>query len=116
MASDAISCGRSLEERADVMDFEGALAIFFIFGGGAVFLFAISPIGRAIADRIRGKGQISGGERIMHLQESHEALLDEVDSLRQEVTDLQERVDFTERLLAKDREQARLPQSGNVQD
>jgi hypothetical protein len=52
----------------------------------------------------------------MHLQESHEALLDEVDSLRQEVTDLQERVDFTERLLAKDRAQARLPQSGNVQD
>ncbi len=98
------------------MELEGALAIFFIFGGGAVFLFAISPIGRAIADRIRGKGQVGGGERIVHLQESHEALLDEVDSLRQEVTDLQERVDFTERLLAKDREQARLPQPGNVQD
>ena len=98
------------------MELEGALAIFFIFGGGAVFLFAISPIGRAIADRIRGRGQVGGGERIVHLQESHEALLDEVDSLRQEVTDLQERVDFTERLLAKDRERARLPQSENVQD
>ncbi len=98
------------------MELEGTLAIFFIFGGGAVFLFAISPIGRAIADRIRGKGQVGGGERIVHLQESHEALLDEVDSLRQEVTDLQERVDFTERLLAKDRDQMRLPQSENVQD
>ena len=98
------------------MELEGALAIFFIFGGGAVFLFAISPIGRAIADRIGGKGQVGGGERIVHLQEGHEALLDEMDGLRQEVADLQERVDFTERLLAKDREQVRLPRSENVHD
>ena len=116
MASDAISCGRSLEERADVMDLEGALAIFFIFGGGAAFLLAISPIGRAIADRIRGKGQVGGSERIVHLQESHEALLDEVDSLRHEVTDLQERVDFTERLIAQNRDQDRLQGSADVQD
>ncbi len=52
----------------------------------------------------------------MHLQESHEALLEEVDGLRQEVGELQERIDFTERLLARNREQARLPQSENVQD
>ena len=116
MTSDAIGCGRALEERADVMDWEGLLAIVFIFGGGAMFLLAISPIGRAIADRIRGKGQFGGSERIVHLQESHEALLEEVDGLRQEVGDLQERMDFTERLLARDREQARLPQSENVQD
>ncbi len=98
------------------MDLEGALAIVFIFGGGAAFLLAISPIGRAIADRIAGKGRFGGGERIVHLQESHEALLDEVDGLRQEVTDLQERVDFTERLLAREKEQARISGSENVQD
>ena len=92
------------------------IAAAFIFGGGAAFLFAISPIGRAVADRIRGKGQIGGRERIAHLQESHEVLLDEVDGLRREVGDLQERIDFTERLLATNREQARLPQSENVQD
>ncbi len=98
------------------MGIEEAIAVFFIFGGGAAFLLAISPIGRAIADRIRGKGQFGGSERIVHLQESHESLLEEVDGLRQEVGDLQERIDFTERLLASDREQVRLPQSENVQD
>jgi len=92
------------------------IAAAFIFGGGAAFLLAISPIGRAVADRIRGKGLSGGGERIVHLQESHEALLEEVDGLRQEVGDLQERIDFTERLLARDREPVRLPQSENVQD
>ncbi len=92
------------------------IAAAFIFGGGAAFLLAISPIGRAVADRIRGKEHSSGGERIVHLQESHESLLDEVDGLRQEVTDLQERVDFTERLLAREKEQARLPGTQNVQD
>ncbi len=92
------------------------IAASFIFGGGAAFLLAISPIGRAVADRIRGKGQFGGSERIVHLQESHEALLEEVDGLRQEVGELQERIDSTERMLARDREQARLPQSENVQD
>ena len=52
------------------------IAAAFIFGGGAAFLLAISPIGRAVADRIRGKGLSSGGERIVHLQESHESLLE----------------------------------------
>src|SRR5207244_12782752 len=42
--------------RADPMDMEGILAIVFIFGGGALFLLAISPVGKAIADRIRGQG------------------------------------------------------------
>jgi hypothetical protein len=97
---------------------EDVVAIVFIFGGGAAFLLAISPIGRAIADRIRGRGLGGGGadERIRYLQESHEALLEEMDGLRQEVGDLQERVDFTERLLARDREPGRLPGSSNVQD
>ena len=33
---------------------EDILAIVFIFGGGSLFLLAISPIGKAIAERIRG--------------------------------------------------------------
>ena len=39
------------------MDIEGVLAIVFLFGGGTLFLLSISPIGRAVAERIRGKGQ-----------------------------------------------------------
>ena len=69
----------------------------------------MSPIGRAIADRIRGRG-VGGGagraeDRIRFLQESHDSMLEELDSVRHEIGDLQERVDFTERLIAQKREQ-----------
>ncbi len=37
---------------------EGILAIVFIFGGGSMFLLAISPVGKAIAARIQSQ---SGG-------------------------------------------------------
>jgi hypothetical protein len=96
---------------------EEELAVFFIFGGGAAFLLAISPIGRAIGDRIRGKGPGGGGdERVRYLQEGQEALLEEVEGLRHEVGELQERVDFTERLLARNEGQERLPDSPDVQN
>jgi hypothetical protein len=32
---------------------EDILAITFIFGGGTLFLLAVSPVGRAFADRLR---------------------------------------------------------------
>jgi hypothetical protein len=98
---------------------EDELAIFFIFGGGAMFLLAISPIGRAIADRIRGRSVGGGGggsdERVRYLQESHESLLEEVDGMRRELGDLQERVDFTERLMARGKDQWRLEGGSDVQ-
>ena len=87
---------------------EQELAVFFIFGGGAMFLLALSPIGRAIADRIRGKGGGPVDERVRYLQESHDSVLEEIDGMRHEIGDLQERVDFTERLIAQKRDQDRL--------
>lgn len=84
-----------------------------------MFLLAISPIGRAIADRIRGRSVEGGGgsdERVRYLQESHEALLEEVDGMRREIGDLQERVDFTERLMARTKDQWRLEGGSDVQD
>ncbi len=80
------------------MDMESILAITFIFGGGTAFLLSISPIGKAIAERIRSQGAVP-----MHDPE----LLAEVDSLRRDLSELQERVDFAERLLsqAQDRPQ-----------
>ncbi len=91
---------------------EDILAITLLFGGGSAFLLAISPVGRAIADRIRrgGKGGSDGvAER---LQEGQLALLDELDAMRQELTDVQERLDFAERILVKQRETGRLPKAG----
>jgi hypothetical protein len=71
------------------MDIEGVLAITLIFGGGTLFLLSISPVGKALADRIRGRAEPAQDPE----------LLAEVDALRQEVAELHERVDFTERIL-----------------
>jgi hypothetical protein len=43
---------------------EDILAITFLFGGGAVFLLSISPVGRAIADRIRRGRQAMPQEEV----------------------------------------------------
>jgi hypothetical protein len=88
------------------MDIEGVLAIIFLFGGGTLFLLSISPIGRAFAERIRAKGQ---GDVRSELVEHKEALERELETVRREVAELAERVDFAERLLAKQREGDRLP-------
>ena len=81
------------------MDMEGILAITFIFGGGTLFLLAISPVGRALADRLRGHGAEPAQDP---------ELLAEVDALRQEVAELHERVDFTERVLLNNHERKEL--------
>jgi len=77
---------------------EGVLFIVIVFGGGMLFMLSKSEIGRAIADRIRGGSPVG----------TDPALVDEVDRLRREVSELHERVDFTERLLATQREEQRL--------
>jgi hypothetical protein len=80
------------------MDMEGILAITFIFGGGTLFLLSVSPVGRALAERIRGQaGPAQDPE-----------LLADVDALRHEVAELHERVDFAERLLAQRQEQGKV--------
>jgi hypothetical protein len=85
------------------MDMEGILAITLIFGGGTAFLLSISPIGRALAERIRSRGAVP-----MHDPE----LLAEVDSLRRDVSELQERVDFAERLLSQSQERPQVAKGG----
>jgi hypothetical protein len=76
------------------MDMEGILAITFIFGGGTLFLLSMSPVGRALAERIRGHAA----------QAQDPELLADVDALRHEVAELHERMDFAERLLAQRQE------------
>jgi hypothetical protein len=86
---------------------EGVLAIIFIFGGGTAFLLAISPVGRAFADRIRG-GAIVSDDTIQRLEASHQEVLDELETVRRELSELHERMDFSERVLAQNR-QGQLP-------
>ena len=78
---------------------EDILAIIFLFGGGTLTLLAFSPVGRALADRIRGHGAAPAYDQEM---------VAELQSLRTDVSELQERVDFTERLLARKADSAQL--------
>ncbi|HYU08353.1 MAG TPA: hypothetical protein VEK77_03100 [Gemmatimonadales bacterium] len=75
---------------------------------GVAFLFTLTIIGstvllfplvRALAERIRSKN-VDAGVRD-ELQVLREDLLAEIQQARREIGDLGERVDFTERLLAK---------------
>lgn len=77
------------------MDVEGILSILLIFGGSALVGIAYSPVGRAIGERIRF------GRTPLPAPELDPAVFEELDRLRTDVSELQERVDFAERLLAK---------------
>jgi len=88
-------------------------AVVLIFGGGGAILFSITPIGKAIAARILGKKSATGADE--ETAEDVRELRREVDELRhveQQVSELGERVDFLERLVAKQREPERLAPPG----
>lgn len=72
---------------------EGVFAIIFMFGGAAAIGFSFTPMGRAIADRIRHGAVPSAGM-------PDPVVYEELEHIRQEMSELQERVDFAERLLA----------------
>jgi hypothetical protein len=88
---------------------EDILAIVFIFGGGVVIALGFSPIGRAVAERIRRRGGAALPEDVRgELDQFRSELVGEVQQLRTEVGELSERMDFAERLLAKQRDSDRL--------
>ena len=78
---------------------EDILALILIFGGGTAVLLSFSPVGKAFAARIRGAPPAP---------EPDPELRAELDLLRQDVVELQERLDFTERMLAQRADPARL--------
>ena len=86
------------------MDMEGLFAITFIFGGGTLFLLSISPVGKALADRLRG--------RVEPAQDPE--LLAEVEALRNEVAELHERVDFAEPVLVSNHGRPELGKGGST--
>jgi len=78
----------------------GVVVLFFVFGGG---YWVLRPLAAAIAKRIAGDHRQPGADA-----QERDAMAAEVQQLRQEMTELQERVDFAERLLAKQRGADRL--------
>ncbi len=79
------------------MPAEGVAFLFTLtIIGSTVLLF---PLVRALAERIRSKNVDAGVRE--ELQVLREDLLAEIQQARREIGELGERVDFTERLLAK---------------
>jgi hypothetical protein len=81
---------------------EAAMA-FMLLGGG---LWVLRPIVGAVARRIGGEVPPPAKP------EPDEATLAELQHLREDVNDLAERLDFAERLLAKQREAQRIGPGG----
>jgi Tfp pilus assembly protein PilO len=93
---------------------EDIIAIIFLFGGATAVGLGFSPIGRALAERIRGKTAIPGADELRtELAESREAQAEELQQVRQEVAELAERLDFAERLLAQQRDPQRIARGSN---
>jgi hypothetical protein len=74
------------------------ISIFFL-AMAAIFVLR-GPFGRALADRLAGKSGVDDRE----VRE----LRGDVEDLRHQLTEMQERLDFAERLLAQQREAERV--------
>jgi len=81
----------------DPKDLMVFFVVILVFGGTMVVL---KPLAAALAERIRRSGELP--------QEGNQEVIDEVRAMRQELSELAERVDFTERLLAKSTDSARV--------
>ena len=78
--------------------------------GQVAFWVAMSPLIKAFAARVRSPGVVAEGlEARVAALEAGRPITGEADAVRHQVLELEERLDFTERLLAQQREQARLP-------
>jgi hypothetical protein len=77
-------------------------------GGFFAWMISLSPLGRALAERLRHGPVPPGGTG-----EDQGELVESVEQLRREVAELAERVDFTERLLGQQKaaEQLAKPRS-----
>jgi len=79
----------------------GVVGVFIpiiAIGGFFTLMLSRSPIGQAIADRLRHGAVPPAGAGNA---EDRAELLESVEQLRREVAELAERVDFTERLLGQ---------------
>lgn len=83
----------------------GVIGVFIpivAVGGFFAWMIALSPVGKAYAERVK--------QRSKHDDDGDsEELRASVDELRREVAELAERVDFTERLLAQKQAAEKLP-------
>jgi hypothetical protein len=89
----------------------GAFGFWLAIGAGQVaFWWAMTPLIPAFADRIRAKGALPAAvEARLQALESRSPVTGETDAVYHRLEELEERLEFSERLLAQSREGAALP-------
>lgn len=83
------------------------MVLLIVIAALAATVIILWPIMRAFGRRLEGKGAADPTLRADVEQQLH-ARLAEMDALQARISELEERVDFTERLLAQNREPDRL--------
>ncbi len=86
--------------------------IVFVIGPVSAWVFSHTPIGRAVVRRLNGTAKAGSDDRLLELHDEIERLRDQVSRQDSRVEDLNDRLDFTERLLA--RGAPALPESDRV--
>jgi Tfp pilus assembly protein PilO len=81
-----------------------AIAALAFFGGMA---YVLRPVASALARRIAGEHRQPKAD-----SEDQDTILAELQQLRQEMSEMQERLDFTERMLARHEDAKRLAPPG----
>lgn len=76
----------------------GELAMFLALGAAALGIF-FGPVGSALARRLGGRPEPS--EAHAEIEHMNERMTAEVDDLRSRLAEVEERLDFAERLLAR---------------
>ncbi|MGH7586611.1 MAG: hypothetical protein ACREMH_10215 [Gemmatimonadales bacterium] len=91
----------------------GEFAMWLAIGAGQVaFWVAMYPLFTSLAERIRGRAAAPADlEARIEALESRSPLTGETDLVHQRVVELEERLDFAERMLARQGEAARLPEA-----
>ena len=84
----------------------GELAMFLAIGAAAVGLL-FGPIGSAIGRRLAGRSEPDDAHA--EIDEIRARVADETDDLRNRLAEVEERLDFAERLLAHGRQADQLP-------
>jgi hypothetical protein len=84
----------------------GEIAMFLAIGAAAVALF-FGPVGSALARWLGGRPETA--EARAEIEELGTLMTNEVDDLRHRLAEIEERLDFAERLLTQDAPANQLP-------
>lgn len=80
------------------MHFDGDVVVAAITLITMVGMVALGPLGRALADRLRGKGSTAA---LMDLEERLDEISGQTQAVQRQLGEIVERQDFTERLLSR---------------